>query len=461
MFMSYDSWFESGTKRHEDACQSNLEGFTTKAQRSQRRFRTHGETFPRFHSPWPRCLRDGYSRAKQSKTWESWGIWGPAHREPIMQNKANPRLLVVQTNPIGTGQSRQTKPISGGAGWGKAGEAWVRLRETKPNLGRPLEPLGDGTWGAYCAKRTPFFDCGLRPPLGAGGDKIWDCGLGTDLRRDARRRIVQNKPNLRRVGPLGPVNRAKQTQLGPADRAKQSQLPAVPRGANRRGVGAIVQNKAKFGQIGTFGGLAHREPIMQNEANCRRWLVVQTNPIGARQSRQTNPIAASARWGKAGEALVRLCETKPNVGKVGYLGEGTRGSLLCKTNPTWPGWPVLRRAECAKRTQFAKAQKVHHRGTEPTEVVLDSLRDMTSILFLRALCVSVVSNYAKRTQFRSSFKLKRQVSSRASGAAVVMPELRGSLEGRECRRSVFYALTSMDGTLVCTAEGVLMDNQRK
>ena len=34
-----------------------------------------------------------------------------------------------------------------------------------------------------------------------------------------------------------------------------------------------------------------------------------------------------------------------------------------------------------KRSQFAKVQMVHHRGTESTEVVSDSLGGMTSISF--------------------------------------------------------------------------------
>jgi hypothetical protein len=126
--------------------------------------------------------------------------------------------------------------------------------------------------------------------------------------------------------------------------AKQTQFPAGPGGTRADGcctnkpnpchyadaeIGvprrAIMPNKAKLGQDGISG----------------EWHVGQmrqTNPISAGQARCTNkansglrrgPGADYAKQTQSGAARPvsggRLCETKPNSGRTGYLGDGVPG----------------------------------------------------------------------------------------------------------------------------------------
>ncbi len=70
------------------------------------------------------------------------------------------------------------------------------------------------------AKRTQFLDCGLRPPVAAGGDNIADGGLETDLRRDASPALRPTASALRR-----------------AKCAKRTQFPAGTGGTRLQGRG--------------------------------------------------------------------------------------------------------------------------------------------------------------------------------------------------------------------------------
>jgi hypothetical protein len=168
--------------------------------------------------------------------------------------------------------------------------------------------------------------------------RILDCGLGTDLRRDAprglsprpragqscktnpiprlriadweqtcggmpalppatsalRRPIVQNEPNfaggpepgrskMRETNPIRGANRAKRSQFAPCSRGRE------------RSRGPIMQNKAKLGQDGTSGGRR------LGEAECAKRTQFQAGPggpgpQGARdvgESCKTNPISES------------------------------------------------------------------------------------------------------------------------------------------------------------------------
>jgi hypothetical protein len=129
-------------------------------------------------------------------------------------------MPVVQTNPIGARQSRQTNPIAGGAGWGEAGGAWDegQMRKTNPICrGLPCEtkPI-PAKWWLY--KQTQFRPVGIPaiPLLHHSGipargqscetKPIWPVGQ-SPAGRNAR-----NKPNS---GPdrFGPCLCVKQTQF--------------------------------------------------------------------------------------------------------------------------------------------------------------------------------------------------------------------------------------------------------
>jgi hypothetical protein len=105
--------------------------------------------------------------------------------------------------------------------------------------------------------------------------------------------------------------------------------------------GTIMQNKPNFGeraggpntQYSTILSFHHSRPvpIVQNEPNF------------------VPPQAAGRR---------RLCRTKPNLGRLGYMGKAVvvrgvarPGSKTCKTNPIWTGRERVLGAKCAKQSQ--------------------------------------------------------------------------------------------------------------
>jgi hypothetical protein len=239
-------------------------------------------------------------------------------------------------------------------------------------------------------------------------------GLGVSV-MDIR---VRNKARLGKVGVYGdrrtgslscrtkPIPGCwlyKQTQLGPANRAKQSQFPAVPGGAKpeRRGCDCAKQSQTWAGHWSLWG-MARGEPIVRNEphssiADCGLRSEPGVTRFGIADWGQTcggtpagglcktNPICGvSGRWGRSiapnkpnwdppivpnkancrryrvgqtGGAWVRLCKTKPNLGKSGHSGGWRTGSLSCKTKPiAGGGWlykqTQLGPANRAKQTQL-------------------------------------------------------------------------------------------------------------
>jgi hypothetical protein len=176
---------------------------------------------------------------------------------------------------------------------------------------------------------------------------------------------------------------AKQTQFGPEP--FQGQVLCRQGLALPRTRGEPPQNKANLPKRGTEAVSRlriepYRVACLGPAAAGLRGLVVQTNPISA-----TVPIRRSALPGgqivrnkpnfrrshgrgkcPAEKELWRVVQatgfgkTKPNLGRMGYLGDGTWGSLLCKTNPILrlriPDWGQTcrlrpRQAKRAKQTQ--------------------------------------------------------------------------------------------------------------
>ncbi len=158
-------------------------------------------------------------------------------RGPIVRNKPNSarpadkpgcrRAKTCETNPIlardgaSGGPNMRNKPnlarLHPTTGWNDA-------KQTQ------FGPGGAGIGGTKCAKQTQFLDCGLR---------IGDCGLGTDLRRDAC-------PAAYRLRPVQ------------ADRAKQSQFRGVPPGPE----GGLCKTNPILAGAETLAG-----PNVRNKAN--------------------------------------------------------------------------------------------------------------------------------------------------------------------------------------------------
>ena len=209
-------------------------------------------------------------RERRGKCFAGKDLWlivqsiGLGKTKPIWRSRAGIRKQMVQN-----------EPNSSIADWAQTcGGTPFAGRRTKSRLYKQTQ-LG----GANCAKRSQFFDCGLR---------ISDCGLGTDLWREAR-------PAAYRLGP----RRAKC--------AKRTQFPF-------------------------------------------------SRALGNTQ----------------------LCETKPNLGELGYLGDGTwqdgpnaqkrtqfaRRHRAALPRPS-PLRPRPRQADCAKRSQFAIFRPTRWTGRPP------------------------------------------------------------------------------------------------
>jgi hypothetical protein len=128
-------------------------------------------------------------------------------------------------------------------------------------------------------------------------------------------RMRQNKTNF------GRGKRAKQTQLGSpwrsgpeTERAKQSQFERSRAGGRPAHEEMIMRNKAKPGRAGISGGR------QLGRANCakRTQFPARRSPRDARLCK-TNQIWVASAAGTGG----RSCETKPNLGGLGHLGDRT------------------------------------------------------------------------------------------------------------------------------------------
>jgi hypothetical protein len=185
-------------------------------------------------------------------------------------------------SPLGQRRSCKTKPIS------ESRPAGGRLCKTKPNLGR-MGHLGDGAPG---------------------------------------RSIVRNKPNFRRAGPLGPV-----------DRAKQSQFPGSARGG--------LQGTSR---ITPHGVTTNAGPIVRNKAN-------STGSIGrasiVQWQNKANPPRPRVGRGLGDET--RLCKTNPI-----WDARRRRGVSLRTNKANWVPWPVVRnKANC-------RPGRIPHHSTIPS-----------------------------------------------------------------------------------------------
>jgi len=172
-----------------------------------------------------------------------------------------------------------------------------------------------------------------KPILGgagwAGPRRAWDAGEN-----------MPNEPNSRprRTGRGSETggDGAKQTQFA-ADRMPHystvlsfqysSPTTIVPNEPNSRAGKAIAEpNRAKRSQFHQSAGAPEDE------------------------IRKTNPICSPGHRAR-GEGGVRLCQTKPNLGKLGYLGEGTWNPVV-PNKANWAGRPGSPGQKCAKRTQI-------------------------------------------------------------------------------------------------------------
>jgi hypothetical protein len=140
--------------------------------------------------------------------------------------------------------------------------------------------------------------------------------------------LRQNKANLRQMGPGRPSPRA-----CPERRERAEGLDAATRAGNRAKQTQFARRGGTCG-TGTVGQSCKTKPISPDEQP------------GGRPYKQSQFRAPAGTRG-------RLCQTNPNLGEPGYLGESAAGSLLCKTNPILAGQPGRGRVECAKQTQFA------------------------------------------------------------------------------------------------------------
>jgi hypothetical protein len=134
---------------------------------------------------------------------------------------------------------------------------------------------------------------------GQTGHRVWG---GFDGKRN-----VRNEPNL------SPCARERARRPGPG---------RVPRGP-------IVQNEpnSRRCRVGRGRRGVVRRRNAQNEANCQR-----AARVAESEACKTNPI-----W------RGQMCETKPNLGRLGYLGDGVWGAYCAKRSQFGPAGPGGRR----------------------------------------------------------------------------------------------------------------------
>jgi len=171
------------------------------------------------------------------------------------------------------------------------------------------------------------MDCGLRPPVAAGGDNIADSGQtcggqsSPACRLRLRGSVVQTNP-IRRPQPRGAVSRVQTKPISPAGGRPGGpeyppfQYAIIPPFQPD----AIVPNKANFrakpGGQGPRGG--RRRSSAQNKANLPAgrgtWMLYKQSQFRLRPNLgpivRNNPIGAS-RTGRRGRGWSLLCQITP------------------------------------------------------------------------------------------------------------------------------------------------------
>jgi hypothetical protein len=177
-------------------------------------------------------------------------------------------------------------------------------------------------------------------------------GAGPQDRETPKRRTAQNERNLAHCLGAAAGEMCKTNPIsGPIVRNKPNfRRGRAGRGsAKRPGLGQIVQNEPNSRQ-GPEAWASIPRPGCTNKPNFGGWPVVQTKPI----------------WPSGG-----------------HEGRGApTGAILSNKANLSPGWE-----RCCGPRRFCETKpichgpRVHHRGTEITEAILDSLASMTSLPF--------------------------------------------------------------------------------
>jgi hypothetical protein len=269
-------------------------------------------------------------------------------------------------------QNMENRPnlAQAGPGASRPGGRWqgVRLCKTKQNLGK-LEHLGGrsgGVWGTRRVVQT---------------NPIWrDARCGPSL--GPARVGCTNKPNSARSRRGSPH---KQTQFRPLCRSgdrrsregKSCETNPIPGEVAGKGR-PIAQKKPNFGQP---------SPLYKQDAHdksrdrpSRSWVLAQKRGSNRRVRTFVVRVKQSQFPGRAGRSAGT---NKPNfAGRPGPEQQNVRNKPklgragACGQRPSSCAGRPGREVERAKQSQFPPAQEVHHRGTEITEVALDSLVDM-------------------------------------------------------------------------------------
>jgi hypothetical protein len=143
------------------------------------------------------------TRAKQSQTWEDWGMWA---RAVIVCGPTSPESKMCKTNPMwpATARARGAKCAKRTQFRRECRHRRDRTRQTNPIY--PSEQAGRAVAGANCAKQTQLGGPNVRNEanLPAGGPaKPW------------LERIVRNEPNFGPASQPGTPDCVKQSQFSP------------------------------------------------------------------------------------------------------------------------------------------------------------------------------------------------------------------------------------------------------
>jgi hypothetical protein len=282
--------------------------------RGNRAKRTQSRHVARASCPWIRIMG-----ARAHATIPAGEI---PHRSTVLSFHHSKPMPIVQNEPnlagrAGSRRAKCAKQSQTWAGWGIWGPARgkpivqneanfagsLKCKVSSVKSGKPgVEPWESSYFRLYTSLgRRPFVQNEANSPGGARWDGVW------------RTRIVED-------------NRAKRSQFGQTgnqDRSLESEnaqnKPNLPGGAGRPSLAPRPS------------GLAPAEPILRNKAN--------SPPPGTVSGEDAQPTKS------------RLRQTKPNLGRMGYLG-GASGRHKVQNEANWgqPAWHPD--ANYAKRTQF-------------------------------------------------------------------------------------------------------------